>query len=99
MHALFSGCLVSVSSIFIARSGQAVGFRASQFLEKVGVLDGGRDLVIAAGPFAEVEQAAAVGAKGEILVRGQDDFAAGWAEESFRHGVNDFKSNGGVTAS
>jgi hypothetical protein len=66
----------------------AVGFvGAGEFFEEVGVLDGRGDFVVSAGPLAEIEDAAAVGAEGEVVVGGEDYFAAGWAEESFRHGV------------
>ena len=64
----------------------AIGFvavRAGEFFEEVRVLDGGGDFVGSAGPFAEVEEAAAVGAEGEVLAGGEDDFAAGGAEEGF----------------
>ena len=57
-------------SVFVAGVGETVGFRAGELFEEVGILDGGGDLVVAAGPFAEVEQTAAVGAEGEVLVSG-----------------------------
>ena len=57
--------------------------RAGEFFEKVGVLDWGGDFVASASPFPEVEDAAAVGAEGEVLVGDEDDFAAGGAEECF----------------
>jgi hypothetical protein len=40
---------------------------AGELFEEVGVLDGGGDLVVAAGPFAEVDAAAAVGTEGEVF--------------------------------
>ena len=43
---------------------------ASQFFEEIGVLDGGGDFVVAGGPFAEVDAAAAVRAEGEVFVVG-----------------------------
>ena len=52
----------------------AVGLGAGEFFEEVGVLDGGGDFVVAGGPLAEVEEAAAVGAEGELFVGGEDDF-------------------------
>ena len=71
----------------------AVGVGAGQLFEVVGVLNGGGDLVVSAGPFAQVEDAATVGAEGEVLVGGEDYFAAGGAEESFRHGGTDLDCN------
>ena len=60
----------------------AVGFvGAGEFFEEVGVLDGGSDFVVAGGPFAEVDAAAAVGAEGEVFIPGKDDGAAGGAAE------------------
>src|ERR1700721_1757127 len=66
----------------------AVGLGAGQLFEEVGVLNGGGNFVVSAGPFTEVEQSAAVGAEGKVLVGGEDYFAAGGAEESFRHGLS-----------
>jgi hypothetical protein len=68
-----------------------IGFvGAGELFEEVGVLDGGGDFVIAGGPFAEVDAAAAVGAEGEVFVPGKDDGAAGGAAEGFGgHGVPD----------
>ena len=40
---------------------------AGELFEEVGVLNGGGDLVVAAGPFAEVDAAAAVGAEGKVF--------------------------------
>jgi hypothetical protein len=40
---------------------------AGEFFEEVGVLDGGRDFIVAAGPFTEVDAAAAVGAEWEVF--------------------------------
>jgi hypothetical protein len=54
---------------------------AGQLFEEVRVLDGGGDFVVAAGPFAEVDAAAAVGAEGEVFIPGKDDGAAGGAAE------------------
>ena len=71
---------------------------AGELFEEVGVLDGGGDFVVAAGPFAEVDAAAAVAAEGEVFVPFEDEGAAGGAAESFRHGVTDFSSIGGVIA-
>jgi hypothetical protein len=67
---------------------------AGEFLEQVGVLDGGRDFIVAAGPFAEVDAAAAVGAEGEVFATGEDDVAAGGAAKGFNlsHGGIYFKS-------
>ena len=79
--------LGTLARLFVVRVFGGVLFvGAGQFFEQVGVLDWGRDLVVAGGPFAEVEQAAAVGAEGEALVGGEDDLAAGGAEEGFRGG-------------
>jgi hypothetical protein len=66
----------------------AAGVRAGELFEKIGILDGGADLVVAGGPLAEVEDAAAVGAEGEVFVGGEDDLAAGGAEEGFGHSVS-----------
>jgi hypothetical protein len=61
----------------------AIGFvGAGEFFEEVGILDGGGDFVVAGGPLAEVDTAAAVGAEGEVFVPGEDDGAAGGATES-----------------
>lgn len=80
VHSIHS---IGIKLVFVAGVGVAVGFGAGEFFEVVGVLDGGGDLVVSAGPFAEVEDAAAVGAEGEVRVGGEDDFAAGGAEERF----------------
>ena len=40
---------------------------AGELFEEVGVLDRSGDFVVAAGPFAEVDAAAAVGAEGEVF--------------------------------
>ena len=73
----FEGWLVFVV-VFVA-----VGLGAGEFFEKIGILNGRGDFVVPTGPFAEVDAAAAVGAEGEVLVGGEDDFAAGGAEECF----------------
>jgi hypothetical protein len=57
--------------------------RTGELFEVIGVLDGSGDLVVSAGPFAEVEDAATVRAEGEVLVGGEDYFAADRAEECF----------------
>jgi hypothetical protein len=60
-----------------------IGFvGAGELFQEVGVLDGRGDFVVAGGPLAEVDAAAAVGAEGEVLVPGKDDCAAGRAAES-----------------
>jgi hypothetical protein len=64
-------------SVFVAVG--VVFARAGQIFEEVGVLDGGGDFVVAAGPFAEVDTAAAVGAEGEVFVLFEDQGAAGGA--------------------
>ena len=46
-------------------------------------MDGAGDFVVAAGPFAEVDAAATVGAEGKVFAAGKDDGAAGWAAECF----------------
>jgi hypothetical protein len=69
--------------VFVVSAGVALGFGAGQLFEEVGILDGSGDFVVAGGPFAEVEDAAAVGAEGEVVVGGEDYFAAGGAEEGF----------------
>jgi hypothetical protein len=57
--------------------------RAGQLFEVVRVLNGRGDLVLSACPFAEIEDATAVRTKGEVLVGGEDYFAAGGAKERF----------------
>ena len=79
-------CTLFWGLVFVALAGVAVGVGAGEFFEEVGVLNGGGDFVVAGGPFAEVEDAAAVGAEGEVVVGSEDDFAAGGAEEGFRCG-------------
>ena len=74
--------------VFVVAAGVAVGFGAGQFFQQVGVLDRRGDLIVPAGPFAQVEYPAAVGAEGEVLTGGEDDFAAGGAEERFRGSHN-----------
>lgn len=59
-----------------------------EIFKEVGVEDGGGDFVVPGGPFAEVDHAAAVGAEGEVFAGGEDDFAAGGAEEGFGRGVD-----------
>ncbi len=54
-----------------------------ELFEKIGVLNRGRDLVVAAGPFAEVDATAAVGAEGEVFVAGEDDVATGGTAKGF----------------
>jgi len=61
-----------------------LGFGAGELFEEVGVLDGSGDLVVAGGPLAEVEKAAALGAEGKVLAGGEDDFVASGAEQCFR---------------
>jgi hypothetical protein len=56
---------------------------AGELFEEVRVLDGGGDLVVSAGPFAEVNAAAAVGAEGEVFAAREDDGAAGGAAQRF----------------
>jgi hypothetical protein len=81
---IFSGLVGAFRGlIFVAGVGMALGLGASELFEQVGILDGGGDFVVAGGPFAEVEDAAAIGAEGEEVAGDQDDFAAGGAEESF----------------
>ena len=53
--------------VLVAGVGETVGFGTGELFED-GILDGGGDLVISTGPFAEVQQAATVGAEGEVLV-------------------------------
>jgi hypothetical protein len=56
---------------------------AGEFFEEVGILDWGGDLVVAAGPFSEVDAAAAVGTEGKVFASGEDDGSAGGAAEGF----------------
>ena len=67
--------------VFVVLAVVFVG--AGELFEEVGVLDGGGDFVVAGGPFAEVDAAAAVGAEGKVLAPGEDDGAAGGAAEGF----------------
>src|SRR5580693_3652641 len=67
--------------IFVVLAVVFVG--AGELFEEVGVLDGGGDFVVAAGPFAEVDAAAAVGAEGEVFAAGEDEVAAGGAAQGF----------------
>ena len=65
--------------IFVVLPGVLVG--AGEFFEEVGVLDGGGDFVVAAGPFAEVDPAAAVGAEGKVFAAGEYDVSASRATQ------------------
>jgi hypothetical protein len=67
--------------VFIVLAVMFIG--AGEFFEEVGVLDGRGDFVVAAGPFAEVDAAAAVGAEGEVFAAGEDQGAAGGAAQRF----------------
>jgi hypothetical protein len=62
----------------VAAAGAALGLELTGFelFEKIGVEDGGADLVIARSPLAEVDQAAAIGAEGNIRGVERDFFAA-----------------------
>ncbi len=60
--------------------------RAGELFEEIGILDGRGDFVVAAGPFAEVDAAAAVGAEREVFAGGEDDVAAGGAAEGLDSG-------------
>ncbi len=73
--------VVGLVAVFV--EGFALLLGVFDLFEEVGVEDGGGDLVVAGGPLAEIEEAAAVGAEGEVGVGGEDDFAAGGAEEGF----------------
>ena len=65
--------------IFVVLAVVLVG--AGELFEEVGVLDGGGDFVIAAGPLAEVDTAAAVGAEGEVFAAGEYDVSASRATQ------------------
>lgn len=69
--------------------GLALLLGVLDLFEEVGVEDGGGDFVVTRGPLAEVEDAAAVGTEGEVFGAGEDDFAAGGAEEGLGcgHGI------------
>jgi hypothetical protein len=58
-----------------------------EVLEEIGVEDGRAYLVVARGPLAEVDGAAAVGAEGDVGVGERDFFAADGALEDFSHGT------------
>ena len=57
-----------------------------EVFEEVGVEDGGGDFVVARGPLAEVDGAAALGAEGDFEGVEGDFFAADGAVEGFGHG-------------
>jgi hypothetical protein len=57
-----------------------------EVFEEVGVEDGGGDFVVARGPLAEVDGAAALGAEGDFGGVEGDFFAADGAVEGFGHG-------------
>ena len=78
--------LVLPGGFFFLHGGTLL-FGVLEVFEEVGVEDGGGDFVVPGGPLAEVEDAAAVGAEGEVLVGGEDEFATGGAEEGFGLGV------------
>ena len=67
-----------VGPLALVLIGGALAARAQAFelVEQVGVVHGRRDDVAARGPLAEVKDAAAVGAEGEVLGCGEDDLAA-----------------------
>ena len=67
--------------VFIVLAVVLVG--AGELFEEIGVLDGGGDFVVAAGPFAKVDAAAAVGAEREVFVLLEDQRAAGGAAQRF----------------
>jgi hypothetical protein len=81
------GAFLKSVLVFVLVVAVALRFRAGQLFEEIGILDGGGDLVVSAGPLAEVEEAATIGTEREVLVRGEDDFATDGAEESFWHNV------------
>jgi len=54
-----------------------------EVFEEVRVEDGGGDLVVARGPLAEVDGAAAVGTEGDVGVGGGDGFFADGAGDGF----------------
>jgi hypothetical protein len=71
--------ILGCESVFVVL---AIGFvGAGELFEEIGVLDGRGDFVVAGGPLAEVDAAAAVGAEGEVFVLGKNDGAAGGAAE------------------
>jgi hypothetical protein len=51
----------------------------AEAFEDFGVEDGGGDFVVSAGPFTEVDAAAAVAAEGDVFAAEEDDFVAGGA--------------------
>jgi hypothetical protein len=55
----------------------------AQVFEDFRVEDGGTDLVDAHGPFAKINLAAAIAAKGKVLVGEANEHAAGGAAEEF----------------
>jgi hypothetical protein len=65
--------------IFVVLAVVFVG--AGELFEEVGILDGGGDLVVATGPFAEVDAAATVGAEGEVFAAGEYEVSASRATQ------------------
>ena len=82
--------LVLPGGFFFLHGGTLL-FGVLEVFEEVGVEDGGGDFVVSGGPLSEVDEAAAFGAEGEVLVGDEDELAAGGAEEGFGlevgHGV------------
>jgi hypothetical protein len=70
--------------VVVVATGVTLGLGARELFEEVGILNGGGDLVVAGGPLAEIEEAAALGAEGKVLAGGENDFATSGAEECFR---------------
>jgi hypothetical protein len=69
---------------------------ALEVFEEFFIEDGGADFVVAGSPLAEVDEAAAVGAEGEVFGGGVDDFAAGGAEDGL-DGWHTFLSGEGAS--
>src|SRR6185437_3785081 len=71
-----------VSGVLQAGAGLAVA-QAFEFVEQLGVVDGRADDIRSAGPLAEVDTAASVGAEGHILTASEHECAAGGTAQRF----------------
>jgi hypothetical protein len=68
-------------SVFIILTIGFIG--AGKLFEEIGVLDRSGNFIVAGGPFAKVDAAAAVRAEGKVLVPFKDERAAGGTAEGF----------------
>jgi hypothetical protein len=84
---MLTGSVSESALLFVLVVAVALRFGAGQLFEEIGVLDGRGYLVVSAGPLAEIEEATTIGTEGEVLVGGENDFAADGTEEGFGHNV------------